>query len=265
MKNGIYTDLSNDEYHNNRSHVSSSVLKTALKDPLLYYKQYVLQEEVPVRFQSAFDLGNYTHALVLEPHTVATDFAMWDGPRKAGKEYELFKMKHQDKIILNKGQQDMGQMMYDNLCKTKIDLDDGTEVMAIDFFNGGEAEVSVFTKMLGMNLKARFDYIDVDRGVIIDVKTTSSDITTKDKAKEVILNLDYDLSAALYLDIAEKQYGKKFTFDWCFMQKLSAFTKFYKASDDTIAEGRRKYKEAVAKIKEWKRTGKYISNKIEEI
>lgn len=265
MKNGVYLDMPNQAYHDNRSHRSSSVLKTALKDPLLFYKQYVLNETVPMRFQSALDLGNYVHALVLEPHTVAEDFALWTGARKQGKEFELFKLKHQGKIVLNKGQQDMADMMYDNFRKTKVDLSNGEEVLVPHLFDGGQAEASVFTKLKGMNLKARFDYIDVERGVIIDVKTTSADVTSRDKAKQVILDLDYDLSAALYLDIAEKQYGKKFVFQWCFMQKLSSFTKVYQASADTIGVGRSKYTTAIKLIKQWEKTGKYLTNEIEVI
>lgn len=265
MKPGIYKDLPNDQYHADRTHISSTVLKTAIKDPLLYYKQYVLGEKIPIKFQSALDLGSLIHAMVLEPHTVATDFAMWDGSRKAGKEFELFKMKHDGKIILNKGQQDMADMMFDDFNKTKIDLDNGETIMARDLFDGGECELSVFGKLGHLPIKTRYDYIDVDRGVIIDVKTTSQDVSTKKGAKEVIEGLGYDLSAALYLDMAEKQWGRKFVFQWCFMQKLNAHTKFYQASKETLEKGRKEYKAAIKQIKDWKKTGKYLTNKIEVI
>lgn len=264
-KPGVYNDMANDDYHQIDGYASSTVLKEAIKDPLLYYKKYILKEEMPIKFQSAFDLGTYVHALVLEPHTVATDFAMWDGARKAGKEYELFKLQHEGRIILNKGQQAMADMMFDDFNKTRIDLDDGNTCLARDLFGDGEAELSVFGKLGHLPIKTRYDYIDVENGIIIDVKTTSADISSKKGAKEVIESLGYDLSAALYLDMAEKQFGRKFIFQWCFMQKLNAYTKFYQASKETLKKGRKEYKDAIKQIREWKKTGKYLTNKIEVI
>ena len=71
MKDGIYTDLSNDEYHANRTHVSSSVLKTAVSDPKKYYEKYILKiDNTPKTLQAAFDFGTYVHTLILEPETV---------------------------------------------------------------------------------------------------------------------------------------------------------------------------------------------------
>lgn len=262
MKSGIYENLSNGDYHSDKTHASSTTLKTALKDPLLYYKQYILGEEVPVKFQSAFDLGNYVHALLLEPHLIPQEFAFWEGSRKSGKDYELFKLKNDGKIILNKGQQDTADMMFNNFCKTKILLPGGNTALARDLFDGGNKELSVFRKHDGLDIKTRYDYIDVDRGVIIDVKTTSSSVLTKADARSVIENLSYDLSAALYLDVAEKQFNKKFVFQWCFMQKLNAYTKFYQASKETLEKGRKEYKEAIRQIKKWKKDGSYVKDEV---
>lgn len=261
-KPGVYKDLANNDYHQLDGYSSSSVLKDAIKDPLLYYKKYILGQEMPTKFQSAFDLGNFIHAKILEPHLVATDFALWDGASKRGKEFELFKMRHPDKIILNKGQQEMADLMFDNFNKTKVLLNNGETALARDLFEGGDKELSVFRKHCGINVKTRYDYIDVDRGVIIDVKTTSSDISTKKGAKEVINNLGYDLSAALYLDVAEEEFGKKFVFQWCFMQKLNTCTKFYQASKETLEKGRKEYKEAIRQIKQWRKTGNYVTDNV---
>lgn len=40
------------------------------------------------------------HAAVLEPHTLSTHYAVFDGPRRAGKEWEAFKAEHADAEIV---------------------------------------------------------------------------------------------------------------------------------------------------------------------
>ena len=92
---GIYKTLSNDAYHSEQKHLSSSNLKMLLKDTNQFYKEKILGEREPLK--GAFlDEGNYTHSLILEPHLVPEEYVFFDGNRKAGKEWKAFEAEHKD-------------------------------------------------------------------------------------------------------------------------------------------------------------------------
>ena len=102
---GIYKELSNDKYHAEKEHLSSSNLKMLLKDTNQFYKDKILGEKEPLK--GAFlDEGNYAHSLILEPHRINDEYLFFEGNRKAGKDWKAFEAKHKDsgKIILSAAQ-----------------------------------------------------------------------------------------------------------------------------------------------------------------
>lgn len=262
MKKGIYKDISNDEYHAGRSHLSSSVLKTALTDPRKYYSKYVLNEIQVEKYQSAFDFGTYIHAIILEPETLERDFAFWYGARKAGREWDQFEYDNQGKIIISKSQMTKADLMIKGFSETEIEVD-GKSIFAPDLFTGGIAEQSYFTTLYDMPVKTRTDYIVGT--TIRDVKTTSSDVTTPAKARKVAYDLGYDLSAALYVDVVKDLTGKDHTFELCFLSKQDYKCSVYKCSEELISGGRQKYIKAIETIKKWRETGVYFDKTIKEI
>src|SRR6185436_4495556 len=98
--NNNFETMNNQEYHDNRTHLSSSTLKQLLLNPEVFYENWIIgskkQESKPV-----YDVGSLTHAVILEPHKVETDFAIFPGLRKAGAKYEEFKAANAGKIILS--------------------------------------------------------------------------------------------------------------------------------------------------------------------
>ena len=99
---GIYKTLSNDKYHAEQKHMSSSNLKMLLKDTQKFYKEKILGEREPLK--GAFlDEGNYAHSLILEPHLIPEEYLFFEGNRKAGKDWKAFEAenKESDKIILS--------------------------------------------------------------------------------------------------------------------------------------------------------------------
>jgi hypothetical protein len=87
---GIRDDLTNDEYHAERDHLSSSNLKQLLKDPADFYDKKILGNSKQEQ-KNVFDEGSLAHCLILEPHMLDVDFAIYDGFRKAGKQWEALK------------------------------------------------------------------------------------------------------------------------------------------------------------------------------
>lgn len=262
-------EISNEDYHAGRSHISSSGLKLLLRDERAFYKQYITNETAGPS-GPALDIGSYLHCMILEPHLLDIEFAVYQGAQRRGAAYEVFKKEHEGKTILTKSQHSHVSGLVDNFNKGKIIIgDDGNEkeVMISSFFTKGKPEESLFGELDGVNVKVRFDYRKEwdDFASINDLKTTGDMAHTPLLVENVCRKWDYDLSAALYVDMASKYTNKPHDFYFTFISKADGGTYIYKASDQMLTEGRRKYKEAIVKLKLARETGIYYINKIKEI
>lgn len=240
MKSGINTGLSNAEYHGERLHLSSSNLKLLLSSPAQFYKEKILGERNNVS-SSAMDVGSYAHSLILEPDKVAEEFAIYrqqgrqftpvgqtaKAPRKQGPEFDAFKAANQGKIILSTAEAQIGERLAATVQASPP---------ALELLKGGEPELSLATTMFDVPVKMRADYLNADKGYIVDVKTTRwpGDVDT---FRRVLRELGYELSAALYCDIAYRVYGKVFDFYWVVLSKNDWDCQVYKASTHTLSEG----------------------------
>lgn len=223
---GINAGLSNAEYHSEKLHLSSSNLKTLLNSPQQFYQEKILGNKTNTT-SPAMDLGTYVHTAILEPHLMASEIAVWPGWRKQGAEFEAFKAANPGKLIVSKPQANTG----DRLAKS-VDAC----APALHLLKGGISELSLATHILDVPVKMRADYINADKGYILDVKTTrwGSDIDT---FRRVVRELGYELSAALYCQIAYQVYGKIFDFYWAVVSKSDFECQVYKASTHTLSDG----------------------------
>jgi exodeoxyribonuclease VIII len=248
----INTELSNEEYHAERDHYSSSALKLYLKDPIEFHKQYILGEkaEYPPALLSAFDFGSYIHTLVLEPHMLDEEYILCDDGERS--QYE-----GQGKIVITKSQNYIAQRMMKNFNETNFHPD-GKKIKT--FFQRGTAEESFFGELDGMAIKVRTDYRKSTKRAssINDVKTTSKNINLKN-VKKICQELDYDLSAALYIDLVEQVTGVEHDFFFLFMGKKDYKSEIFRASPEFIERGREKYKRAISGIKKSLETGVWLA------
>ncbi len=241
-----YIDCSNEEYHADRTAISSSGLKTILKDGEEYYEKYILGKLDDSLPKAALEFGSFVHSLILEPHLTDGEFVKYPGATRRGKEYEKFKEDHKDKVILanlqyNKGK-DLADAFHDN-------------DHAMSFMGDGEAEKTLVVEMDDVKVKVRSDWL-CSKG-IMDVKTTSGDVTPKEVIK-TIMHWGYDLSAALYCDAFAQKLGHVPDFYFVFLGKSNGKVGVYKASDQMIENGRKKYKAALVKLKKARETGVYF-------
>jgi hypothetical protein len=240
---GIYKTLSNDAYHAEEKHLSSSNLKMLLKDTNQFYKEKILGEREPLK--GAFlDEGSYTHSLILEPHLVPEEYVFFDGNREE---------EHKDsgKIILSAPQKAKVESWVDAYNKRPE---------AVDLVKGADKEFSLFAEMLGVPLKVRADIINIDKGYIADVKTTASD-PDLDTFKFTVEQYGYDLSAALYTDLFSRRYEKPFDFYFIVLGKRTMTCEVYKVSDLTLGKGRKKVMDAVKIYKGCLESGKWDNEK----
>lgn len=226
------------EYHSDRSRLSSSALKLILKDLPEFHKQYVLNERTQ-QYKQAFQDGTLLHTLILEPELLEQQYAVYPGMRRQGSKYEQFVAEHPSKSIITASQMINAEKWYKSYTRVPA---------ALKLISGGAAEHTMLGKNLDVSLKARADYINIDMSYIVDVKTTSAP-SDPEIFKHTIKEYYYDLSAALYCDLAYQTYGKLFDFYWVVVSKQDCHTRVYKASSNTLSIGAALVVQALVKYK----------------
>ena len=247
---GMLMGLSNEEYHRqlhpDYHYYSSSQIKDALEDVAIFKAKYITGE-LEKKSSPAFDVGNYYHTAILEPALLESEYAVWPGVARKGKEYDLFKDQHKGKTILGRSdivfaQNCIQATLNSDLCMAYID-DPLTTV-----------EVSFFTEIMGVRVKARTDVLRLgrDRSYVIDLKSTTGNVRSETNIRKKIHVMDYEMSAAFYMDIINdviKRMGWDYApvkeWYWVFASKDLAQAQLWKATNDMISVGRSKYRKGL--------------------
>jgi hypothetical protein len=245
-------DCSNADYHADRKYLSSSVLKVVYKNLAEYHNQYILGNKATFGNENALNEGSLVHAKLLEPHNVKHDFVFFSGLRKSGADYEAFKsaLAPTDKRIIISRPQKLRVDSYIAAFNKRPE--------AVEMLKGGQPEQTICGTLNGVPIKVRFDYINVEKGYIADVKTTGypADVDT---FKQTLKGLSYQLSAALYCAMAEQYYGKKFDFYFLVISKQDPQEcHVYKTSETTMNEGRMMVDKACRKYLKAKESGIWV-------
>lgn len=236
---------SNADYHADKTHLSSSGLKLLLQDPAQFYKEYVLGERVQ-KESAAFTEGTLVHMLILEPHLVEQSYAVYPGSRRSGKEYdEWVKKNAKGKTVVTSAQMQRARMLA-IACFGKIS--------AMERLKGGQAELSLVSNINGVPVKCRADYINIEAGYILDVKTSSKPTNSAD-FDQTVIQFDYDLSAALYCEIAKNNFKRDFEFYWIVLSKTDQGVAVELASPEDLRMGLAKVNQAIEIYKHCKKTG----------
>jgi exodeoxyribonuclease VIII len=139
--------------------VNWSTLKYALKSGMAY--KHILTHETPE--SDAMRFGRLTHALVFEPTTLAAEFAVWAGGRRAGGEWEQFRNANILRTIVR--EEDMTAAL-------EIQAAVRAHPIAAALLLDGEAEQTVtWTDAdTGIACKGRLDWLTPS--ALVDLKTT---------------------------------------------------------------------------------------------
>lgn len=277
-------ELSSEQYHGTGNTFSSSQLKTMLEDPEVFFKKYITKD-IAKQSSSAFDVGTYFHTAVLEPEKLEQEVAIFEGAIKRGKAYDDFCAANKGKVILSKKEKETADRLVAAVKDSPISMSflekSKPEVSAFVEFYVMDKEVFAFRgdecfclmpvgwcptsldyepediKEFGVKLiiKVRADALGQGNGIISDLKSTSGNVKDAREMQNKVTAFEYDLSAALYLDVFTVASGEEYhTFIWIFASKDSGLAKSYKASDKSIMVGRAKYKKAIVDL------AKYVSN-----
>lgn len=192
MEPGIYSNLSNKDYHKSKG-ISKSGLSELARSPFHYLEAKTQQ----VKQTPAMLRGSALHCAVLEPHLFDDLFVVsekFDRRSKAGKLAAAeFEKNAVGKDIIDIEMYEEVWTMRDNIFNHK---------KASQYLTGGIAEQSIFWRDNTTNVlcKCRPDYRK--NNVLIDIKTTVD--ASPDSFSRSIHNFKYYLQAAFYCEGASK-------------------------------------------------------------
>ncbi len=241
------SSVSNQLYHADRKYLSSSVLKTILKSLDEYREQYLegQKKEHSERTLAAFAEGSYFHSRLLEPELVDQEYAIFPGWRKQGQAFDDFKVANEGKVILSLPQVERVNNLIAAFNRNSL---------AKEMLSGGFSEFTLTTILYNVPIKVRADYVNLDKGYIIDLKTTGSG-SDLDSVKQTCEDFSYALSGSLYADCFEQHFGRPFDFILCFASRSDNGCELYKLSKETRSKGKANIIKACNKYKRAIETG----------
>lgn len=252
LKPGTNMNVSNKDYHGDKSYLSSSSFKLARKDIKAFHEQYILGKRESIE-SPQMDLGSYVHSGLLEPEKTEEEFAIFPGMVRRGADWELFKKSLNGKIPLTSKQKEAGDTL---IALTRANP------TAMKYIENALPEYTYCTVLNGFNVKVRADALGEVEPFISDIKTTGSNLDDE-ALQSTIAKYDYDLSAALYVDAFEEKFGFKPPFYWIFIGTFNKGVVVKKASEKMINNGRRKYLKGMKKIRAAETSGLWDDLKID--
>lgn len=235
-------NMPNSVYHSHTEGISSSGLKTVLRSPA----HYRFRSEA--KTSRAMEMGTAIHTALLEPELFKRDYVLLkDVADRRASEYKQAVKVHGSELVLTAPESDKIAGMQEAVLSNSA--------MAARINGQGWRELSLFVTCpdTGVLVRVRFDLLLAD-GTIVDLKKTQD--ARPDAFSRAIDNYGYDLSAALYVDALSWVTGEQHTFEFAVVEEeMPHGHKLYRPCDTTLAEGRRKYREALALFAECDKTG----------
>lgn len=192
-KNRWQENLSNEEYHEDRFHLSSSAVRLVLRSPAHFYSDFVLRE-AKTEQTSAMKFGTLVHSLILEPQEFRARLrSMPDfGDMRSSKNRE-----QRDSWIADQPENALLVSSEDMSALTGITQSVLRHSIAAKLFNGATKEISGYFRDPETSVACRIrpDAISADCG-LIDIKTTID--ASRDEFSRSIQKYGYHTQLAFY-------------------------------------------------------------------
>jgi hypothetical protein len=197
--------------------VNQSSLKKILDSPA-HYQAALKNKLIPT---PAMEMGTALHCLSLDGEKAfdAQYIKKPDGIKLNTKEGKEWKEGVGRKKVLSAGGKDDPWGSVQGMAKS---------LQRLAYFDPAQEdyikynEVSVYWEWEGVACKARLDRVDVENGLVLDLKTT--DNVEPEIFQKKVVGLGYDFQAAYYAKAAEVAFGKKFGFVFAAVERKAPFT-----------------------------------------
>lgn len=183
MKTGVYRGMGREEYER-IDRCNWSRLKYLRRSPAHYRAAHTAPDEDT----DAKRVGRATHVAVLEPERFRASYAVWDGGRRYGKEWDKFREKNGHLEILTEEQYQTVTAIAEAVLSHEH---------AAKHLRGGSAEVTILWTDPGTGIECK-GRLDLLQRAITDLKTCR-DASPEAFARQA-WNLSYSAQAAMYVD-----------------------------------------------------------------
>lgn len=235
-------DLSNDDYHADRSAVSSTGLRRILKSPRAFAAGQIAEPEET----NALRFGHAVHLAILEPKLFEKLYVIM--PRFAGT--GSVKAKADWRLTLDAGAVILKEDEYNDLLEMINSVQRHQD--ACNILKNGKAEMSGYfaDPDTGIKCRIRPDFFHEGLMALLDVKTTQ-DIEMSSFSK-TIWKYRYDFQAAFYCEGIRLITGKNVQYPlFLALEKNPPFeVAVYMADEGMMAKGLMDYRFALNKLKE---------------
>jgi len=170
--------------------VSTSVLKEGRKSMAHMKAMFDGTREIIVT--DDMDLGSALHCAFLEPELMPEKVVLWEGKRRAGKEWDAFKGEHSDKVILTPGYYEKLQGMTKSLRKHQFVKEWYGRIQ--------DVEVSGQSEWCGVPIKGRCDAL-TDEPLVDLKKVADGDMRL---FRRNAYHFGYHIQAAMYRRIFQR-------------------------------------------------------------
>lgn len=231
--------------------VNQSSLKKILESPA-HYQAALKSKLIPT---PAMEMGTALHCLTLDGQEAFDRQYVKkpDGINLSTKEGKEWKASLGRKKALSEGGKDdpWGSVIGMANSLSKLAYFDPTQP---DYIKHNE--VSIYWEWEGVPCKARLDRVDLEAGIVLDLKTTDS--VDPDLFTKKVVGLGYDFQAGFYAKAAEVAFGKKFDFIFAAVERKAPYTvDLFQADEEMMAEGMAKCIAALRLFKTCNETGEW--------
>ena len=246
IKEGIFFDMSNEEYHS-LDGLSSTQFQDLDLSVAIYENRHLFKYDC-----EAFRIGTLNHTALLEPHLL---------DRYIETTTKTFDSEATKKIIAQNPDKEVVALGSIELAKERAEK---VKLVYGAYIEMSLKEVSfiVFDEALGLYRKCRADIWLPNSGIVLDYKTSKE--TNHNGFERVIEVYNYHISCSWYIDTInmciEKfnlPYPKVTQFGWIISPNYEPYKPFgFIASIELIEKGREDYQRLTNKLLEVRKTGK---------
>lgn len=249
IKEGIYSDLSNDDYHNDKESISRSSIMDFKKSPKNYWALH-LNPDRPVReVKASWEFGTAFHTLILEPDLFTKDYFILpekvylkDVGREAYEEY-----KKAEKEASETSKKVLSHADCQRLCSMQSALFSNERAKQLIY--QGVYECSYFWKDQASDLmiKSRPDILN--HNCYIDLKTCE-DASPESYQRDMVKG-GYHIQAAMVKDAVKILQGETLSacINICVEKKYPYSIGIYIIDDAAIEYGQAQYKSILLDMK----------------